>query len=228
MAGTRWTTQQVVALAPDAKSVSAARALTSLRTWSDLGCTDSLVWGKCQGRGSTPYQVTVDLTEPAFKCTCPSRKFPCKHGVALLLIWVEHGDAVAEAAAAADFAGEWADQRGQRAPTRAGRAARDPAEIADPGAQAKRRAEREATMTAGLDELERWLGDLVRQGLAGARRQPYAYWDTMAARLVDAQLPGLADRVRVGRRRRRPRRLGRPPPRRVRPLAPRRAGLAPP
>ena len=50
-------------------------------------------------------------------------------------------------------------------------------------------------MTAGLDELERWLGDLVRQGLAGARRQPYAFWDAMAARLVDAQMPGLAERV---------------------------------
>ena len=197
MAGPRWTTQQVVALAPDAASVSAARRLTDLRTWSDLGCTDSLVWGKCQGSGRTPYQVTVDLTEPAFKCTCPSRKFPCKHGVALLLIWVEHGDAVGEAVAAADFAGEWAEQRVDRAAERAARADRDPADIADPEAQARRQAEREATMSSGLDELERWLGDLVRQGLAGARRQPYSFWDAMAARLVDSQLPGLADRVRA-------------------------------
>lgn len=74
----RWTTQQVVALAPDAASVSAARRLTNLRTWSELGCTESLLWGKCQGSAKAPYQVTVDLTEPAFKCTCPSRKFPCK------------------------------------------------------------------------------------------------------------------------------------------------------
>jgi uncharacterized Zn finger protein len=27
--------------------------------------------------------VSVDLSGPAFRCTCPSRKFPCKHGLAL-------------------------------------------------------------------------------------------------------------------------------------------------
>lgn len=51
-------------------------------------------------------------------------------------------------------------------------------------------------MSAGIDEFERWLGDLVRQGLAAARRQPYGFWDAAASRLVDAQLPGLAERVR--------------------------------
>jgi hypothetical protein len=64
-------------------------------------------------------------------------------------------------------------------------------------AQAKRRAERESLMSAGIDDFERWLYDVVRQGLASARRQPYGFWDTAGARLVDAQLPGLADRVRT-------------------------------
>jgi hypothetical protein len=191
----RWSTQQVHALAPDAASLKAARRLTDLRTWSALGCTASLLFGKCQGSAKTPYQVTVDLTEPACKCSCPSRKFPCKHGLALLLLWVEHGDAVGEAAVAADFAREWAVGRELRASTRAAKKI-EPAKVVDPEAQARRQAEREAAMTAGLEELERWMCDLARQGLAGARRQPYAFWDAMAARLVDAQVPGLADRVR--------------------------------
>ncbi|MDQ4096379.1 MAG: SWIM zinc finger family protein [Actinomycetota bacterium] len=194
----------MLALAPDSNSVAAARGLTNPRTWSELGCTDSLVFGRCQGSGKQPYQVTVDLAEPAFGCTCPSRKLPCKHGLALLLLWVEHGDAVGQVRAVADFAGDWAAERAAKASAiafrhaagRAARAAAGRAEIADPEAQAKRRAEREAAMTAGLDEFERWLSDLVRQGLAGARRQPYSFWDSMAARLVDAQLPSLADRVR--------------------------------
>jgi len=181
--------QQVLAQAPDAGSVKAARGLANLRTWSDLGCTESLVFGRCQGSGKLPYQVTVDLTGPAYRCTCPSRKFPCKHGLALLLLWVEHGDAVGEVAAAADFAGEWAGDRARRSAAR-------PGAVVDPEARARRQAEREATMSAGIDEFERWLGDLVRQGLAGARRQPYAFWDEMASRLVDAQMPGLAERVR--------------------------------
>jgi hypothetical protein len=187
-----------LAQAPDQRSVKAARALTSLRTWSELGCTDALVFGKCQGSGKQPYQVTVDLTGPAYRCTCPSRKFPCKHGLALLLLWVEHGDAVGEAAAAADFAGEWAADRARRTAAERAKAGngQGSGEVADPEARARRQAEREATMSAGIDELELWLGDLVRQGLATARRQPYAFWNEMASRLVDSQMPGLAERVR--------------------------------
>ena len=47
-----------------------------------------------------------------------------------------------------------------------------------------------------MAELERWLTDQVRQGLAGASRSGYGHWDTMAARLVDAQAPGAAGAVR--------------------------------
>jgi hypothetical protein len=66
----------------------------------------------------------------------------------------------------------------------------------DPAAAARRREDRLALMSAGLADLETWLGDLVRGGLAAARQQPYRYWDEAAARLVDAQLPALAERVR--------------------------------
>ena len=187
----------MLALAPDASSVKAARSLASPRTWSSLGSNESLVWGKCQGSGKDPYQVTVDLNEPAFKCSCPSRKFPCKHGLALLLMWAAGDGSVADIEASADFAAGWAEQRAARmAQQEVRRHARAEAPP-DPEAQARRQAEREALMTAGLEDFERWLGDLVRQGFAAARRQPFAYWDTTAGRLVDAQLPGLAERVRA-------------------------------
>ena len=51
-------------------------------------------------------------------------------------------------------------------------------------------------MTGGMDDFARWLTDLARSGTASARHQPYTWWDGTAARLVDAQLPGLADDVR--------------------------------
>ncbi|WP_233156994.1 MULTISPECIES: SWIM zinc finger family protein [Amycolatopsis] len=181
--GARWTVARVLALAPDAGSARAARGLAHPRTWSDLGSTSSLVWGKCQGSARAPYQVTVDLTEPSFRCTCPSRKFPCKHGLALLLMWAAGDGSVAEDTGPADWV---APATPRKEPTKP-----------DPEAQTRRLAERESLMSAGLDDFELWLHDLVRQGLATARRQPPGFWDTAAARLVDAQLPGLADRVRT-------------------------------
>lgn len=188
--GARWTEARVLGFAPDPASARAARSLARPGRWSALGSNDSLVWGKCQGSAREPYQVTVDLNEPAFRCTCPSRKFPCKHGLALLLLWAANDGAVADLDSAADFAAAWADERASRGQRRA-------AGAPDPEARARRIAERESLMSAGLDEFERWLFDLVRQGLAGVRAQPARFWETAAARLVDAQVPGLAERVRA-------------------------------
>ncbi|MGW7338158.1 hypothetical protein [Streptomyces sp. NPDC054808] len=66
----------------------------------------------------------------------------------------------------------------------------------DPEA-ARRRAERRAErITAGATELEQRLVDLLRGGLAGAEQAGGGLWEETAARMVDAQAPGLASRVR--------------------------------
>lgn len=194
---TRWTPQQVASAAPDASSLAAARRLARPGPWSDLGSTETLLWGKCQGSGKTPYQVSIDLTGPAFRCSCPSRKFPCKHGLALLMLWVDGSGSVQDVEQAAGFAQEWAAERSARAVSRAATRAAGPEKEPDPTARAKRLEERLALMTGGMDDFARWLGDLARSGTAGARQQPYRWWDATAARLVDAQLPGLADQVRA-------------------------------
>lgn len=191
--GTRWTPEQVSRLAPDQSCLTSARRLARPGPWSDTGSTDTLVWGKCQGSGSTPYQVSVDLTGPAFTCTCPSRKHPCKHSVALLMRWAEGGGQIADGQAP-DSALEWAQGRATRAAQGAARAAGT--STPHPVAQAKRLEERLSLMTAGMEDFARWLEDLARSGTASARHQRYAWWDTTAARLVDAQLPGLAAQVR--------------------------------
>ena len=192
----RWTPAQVAGLAPDAASLATARRLARPGPWSDTGSTDTLVWGKCQGSGKTPYQVSVDLAGPAFRCSCPSRKFPCKHGLALLLLWVDGSGSVADAEEVAGFAREWAAERAVRTASREAKLDARAAKPPDAEAQAKRLEERLALMTAGMDDFARWLGDLVRGGTATARRQPQSWWEATAARLVDAQLPGLADDVR--------------------------------
>lgn len=185
---TRWTEEQVAKQAPDGASLSAARGLARPEKWSETGGTDRLLWGSCQGSGKKPYQVSIDLSGPAYKCSCPSRKFPCKHGLALLLMWATGGVEATEQVG--DFAREWLEQRREREVRKAA-----PKKDADPRAQAKRLADRLTLMDAGIEDLARWLGDLARTGLASARARPTGYWDNTAARLVDAQLPGLAESV---------------------------------
>jgi len=188
----RWNHAAVEKAAPDAAALTAARRLAGPGPWSETGSTETLVWGKCQGSGKTPYQVSIDLNGPAYRCSCPSRKFPCKHALALLLLWVRGNGSVADVERPADFVQEWAQQRVVRAerPVRS-------STLADPEARERRQAERQALMSAGMAEFSLWLTDVVRGGTVQARRQSWAWWDTAAGRLVDAQLPGLADRVRA-------------------------------
>jgi hypothetical protein len=60
----------------------------------------------------------------------------------------------------------------------------------------ERAADRAARVAAGLDELEAWLGDQLRAGLAGLDRSGYGQFDPIAARMVDAQAPAVAARLR--------------------------------
>ncbi|MEV7174756.1 SWIM zinc finger family protein [Streptomyces sp. NPDC093224] len=188
--GVRWTAEQVLALAPDEASRKAGGRLGGAGPWSQIGGSASgSVWGSCKGSGSTPYRTVVDLTGPAYKCSCPSRKFPCKHALGLLLLWSAEG--VGEPGEAPEWAAQWLADRAARAARPAAGAG-----PADEEAARRRAGRRAARVGAGVTELERRLTDLVRDGLAGQERTGYAGWEETAARMVDAQAPGLAGRVR--------------------------------
>ncbi|UJA09970.1 SWIM zinc finger family protein [Streptomyces collinus] len=198
--GVRWTAEQVLALAPDAASRKAGSKLGTAGPWSGAGSGEGTVWGLCKGSGSKPYQTVVDLAGtagPAYKCSCPSRKFPCKHALGLLLLWAEPGGEVAPVAEPPEWAEQWlSGRRGRAEGERAESGGSSATGSADPEA-ARRRAERRAErVTAGATELEQRLSDLLRAGLASAEQAGYGLWDETAARMVDAQAPGLAARVR--------------------------------
>ncbi|MER6348821.1 SWIM zinc finger family protein [Streptomyces sp. NPDC001595] len=197
--GVRWTADQVLALAPDASSRKAGSKLGAAGPWSEAGTDEGAVWGLCKGSGSKPYQTVVDVADasgPAYKCSCPSRKFPCKHALGLLLLW-SGGEVAVPPGQAPDWAQEWvAGRRRRAAAQRTADAGGSPEGSAGPEA-ARRRAERRAErITAGATELEQRLADLLRGGLAAAQQAGYGLWEETAARMVDAQAPGLAARVR--------------------------------
>jgi hypothetical protein len=194
-----YSVEQIIALAPDAASAKAGRSLATASKWQNVGQDERALWGECQGSGSKPYQTIIDLGEPAFKCSCPSRKFPCKHALGLFLLVANQP---ATNHNVPDWANEWLAKRDQQA-QRKGEAAKkadeepDEATLARRASQkAKRSLDREAKVVAGLKELELWLRDLLRHGLAAAQTRSIDYWEQMAARLIDAQAPGLARRVR--------------------------------
>ncbi len=80
---------RILAMAPNASAISNAKKLCDkgafLKLWRSVD--DTLYMGECKGSGKSNYTVSVDFIDeenPVTRCTCPSRQFPCKHGLALL------------------------------------------------------------------------------------------------------------------------------------------------
>ncbi|MFJ6070119.1 hypothetical protein ACIQFU_04635 [Streptomyces sp. NPDC093065] len=106
------------------------------------------------------------------------------------------GEAPERAGRRSDGRHECAEEERHTDEERAADASAPAAVPGDPEA-ARRRAERRAErITAGATELEQRLADLLRGGLAGAGQAGHGLWEETAARMVDAQAPGLASRVR--------------------------------
>jgi SWIM zinc finger len=188
-----WSAQSIEQLAPDAAAFKTAQSTARPSKWANLGRNERLLWGECQGSGANPYQVRVDHIDIAYKCSCPSRKLPCKHTLALLLLMA---DGNVPAGTPPEFVDEWAGNRAKRAEAKQQREVQGASAEPDPQAKAKRIEKRENRIGAGLEQLQTWIADVVGQGLAAVRGQGAAVWSQMAARLVDAQAPGLARRVR--------------------------------
>jgi hypothetical protein len=193
----RWDRAGVLALAPDAPSQRAAQALASERSWPVAGSAGpATLWGQCRGSTAVPYRTIVDLSGPAYRCSCPSRKFPCKHALALMLLWAD-GAVHHDADGPPGWAANWLSTRAARAADALTKVRNEAREPNDPELARRRAAQREARVASGLAELDRWLCDQVRQGLAASQHAGYGHWDDIAARMVDAQAPGLAERLRA-------------------------------
>ena len=196
----RYDREQVLALAPDAASSLAGQKLASggaiRKTLTDIDHSD-LITGQCQGSGARPYVIACDLSQPAIKCTCPSRKFPCKHGIALLLVYADNPAAFADRQASDAPIKEWfakrrekLDKKDKGDKTESEHKTPEDIERARLDKEA-RQSERLRKITLGIDDLERFLQDVMREGLATMRRDANAF-NERAGRLIDAQAPGLA------------------------------------
>ena len=205
-------------LAPDQASITAAKKLLKPAKWPVLGQSNenNIIWGECQGSGSKPYYTVADVVEHGYKCTCPSRKFPCKHVLALFWQFSDSSDLFSETELP-QWVIEWL-----------GRTKRTPAspkssdntilpqkdvyavepqaktlsseEVAKKeAAQAKRaasnKAKTDASISDGLLEFQQWLDDQLLNGISTFIKEINERCRRIAARLVDAKATNFAAQV---------------------------------
>jgi hypothetical protein len=189
-------------LAPDAASIKAGLGQGKARDWQNAGRDASTVWGEIQGSGKNPYQSAVDFSQgtPAFSCTCPSQKRPCKHVLGLLYVYAagqlnEGTPSVWVQEWLTKRAGNVAKKEAKVAEKQAAaeEIANDPEKAAKAALEAeKRKSKRDEERRAGIEQCQVWADDLLKQGLIWAEQQDSDYWYNQQRRMVDAKLPGLA------------------------------------
>ncbi|MBM7065982.1 SWIM zinc finger domain-containing protein [Actibacterium sp. 188UL27-1] len=208
------TTASIEQTAPDQASLKAAAKLLSPAKWPErlISADDGLIWGACQGSGANPYRVVVDLSDLGAKCSCPSRKFPCKHALALMLLYGEGADDFLPGTVP-DWVTEWLGRRRKTDTVPKDEIIGTGKSLADAlkddipvPVDAKTQAQREAAkqkraaatrqaITDGMADLERWIADQLRTGLSDLLGDLTPRCRRIAARLVDAKAGTLAARI---------------------------------
>jgi hypothetical protein len=181
---------QIRSLAPDPASFARGQKVASqTRKIQGLGQGEGLLWGEFLG--SAHYLTQYDSKQPGWKCSCPSRKQPCKHVLGLLILHCLDPDSLPETEVP-ELVQAWKDRRVKAAQTKTQKA-QTGEPVVDLAGQEKRVQAREARVSQGLSGLQRWMEDLAHQGLG--RLQDGADFEVQARRLIDAQAPGLSSRL---------------------------------
>ncbi len=184
------TFSNVQSLAPDAASYSAG-CKTAKASWASSGRSSRALWGEFCGSGKTPYRVQVDLATQGYSCSCPSRKFPCKHVLGLMIL---ESESKLEEAPEPEWVVERLAKRAEREAKKAAKANEPvaPDDVKKRAVAKKTEDKRAGRVAEGLGELKTFLCDLLRAGIANLGADSSALFEERSKRMIDAQAPGVA------------------------------------
>ncbi len=178
-----WSYERLLSLAPDTGTLEQARRLFFARRWRLLEGNGQWLWGEYETAYEDVFQAAVRLDPPLFRCSCKGRRRPCKHSLALVLLFLNRNDAWKVQLEAPSWVHALLGQQ-EKTPT-----------TTSPTPQDGNADKRLALMEQGVAELEKWLITLARTGLAQAATVPDE-WENMASRMVDTKLGSIARRIR--------------------------------
>ncbi len=177
----------VESASPNAAAIANGRGLIVKGKFVGLHQSDdkSVIFGECRGSGASNYICSCDFIEPAkpvYRCTCPSRQFPCKHSIGLMLAWVD-GKTFKVSAVPEDIL-----SKREKIEKRVEKKKEDnekPIKVNKSALAKKIKAQLD-----GLDLLEQLTLDLVRTGMGNTSAKTASQIEEQAKQLGNAFLPG--------------------------------------
>lgn len=186
-----WTDEAIIRASPDAITYERAKDISSNRYWKDLMGNEQFIAGECQSAGNQLYKTLVELEKPAYYCTCRSEKSPCKHAIALLLIYLKSSHLLTIVSDRPQWLQPLVEKQQKQQKLSEEEREKKAAQ------KEKTKDERFKLMERGVAELETWLFDFIRQGLGRPEVQTPSFWDDFAARMVDAKLGSIGRKIRL-------------------------------
>lgn len=157
----------------------------------------TLLFGECKGSGKEPYSCSVDFVKvelPVFRCSCPSRQFPCKHILGLMYAYAG-GKAFEVAELPSDIADkrEKADKREEKKKeTAAAPASTESKRKINKSALAKKL----ASQLEGVELAHKLVLQIVQTGLAALDKKSLRMYEDQAKQLGNHYLPGIQAAIR--------------------------------
>ncbi len=181
------TEEMIRTLAPNAAAAANGKKISSMGYFRALSKTEdeTLIFGECMGSGKNPYCTSVDFSgpSPVFRCSCPSRQFPCKHSLAIMYEWLAKKEFTV-----AEIPNDIAGKR-EKAAKRAEKAALS-AEEKKPPKQNKAAAEKKLKKQAeGLELAEQFVTDMFTMGISSVSKSAAEQYRILAKQMGDYYLP---------------------------------------
>ena len=173
--------------APNASAINNARGVVLKKKLVGLfrSPDGTLLFGECKGSGKENYRPSADFADPSkpvYRCTCPSRQFPCKHSLALLYACAQ-GAKFVDKEVPEDIGAKRAkiQQRVEKKKVEADK----PRQVNTSALKKKIQ-----TQSEGLNLLESLVNDLMRAGLGTLNAKSARQIEEQAKQLGNAYLPG--------------------------------------
>lgn len=185
------TEQQIIALAPNAAAAANGRKISDKGGFVRLerSADDTYYFGECTGSGKSNYLTSIDFSDPAaptIRCSCPSRQFPCKHGLALMYeIMRQKPFTLCEIP---DDILKKREKKQSRDEKKAQPA--DAAPQTEPKVNKSARTKKLKKQLEGLDLVQKLIVDLLQAGLGTMGSVTLTTYRQLAKQLGDYYLPG--------------------------------------
>ena len=183
------TEELIHSLAPNAAAILNAKKISRSGDFISLykSQDNTLIFGECRGSGKKPYNASADFSgdSPVFRCSCPSRQFPCKHSLAIMFEWLAKKDfAISDIPEDIIKKREKIFKRTEKENNTEEKEKKKKTNKTAVAKKLKKQAE-------GLELAKNFVNDLLSRGISSVSNASAEQYNNIAKQLGDYYLPGL-------------------------------------